>query len=229
MNAKLKTILPKVSASEFRVNKTFSEASARAIECGLIATEVRGTSMRWLIIDAPVTRVLPNIGPRKESVRLLIDHEENFKFQVLDATLDSGKLTSAILDKYLSQLKLDSGYKLCPGVEQEYVDIKEKLKRKPNVLREWARGMRYDHVECDLWYNPNDTRSMDNKMVCRKCYTLILSMRKSAKHAQKAHTGTRKTPPKATNIRYLTPKTRRRTLQKKSVKDKKLRKQLKKI
>ena len=177
--------------------------------------------MRWLIIEAPVTRILPNIGPRKECVRLLIDHQENFKFQVLDATLDSGKLSDAILDKSLKQMKLDSGYKLCPGVEQKYMEAKMKLKRRPNILWEWARGMRYDHTDCELWYSPNEIRSKDNKKTCRKCYTLILSMRKSAKNAQKAQTRPRKAPPKATNIRYLTPKSRRRTLQKKSAKVKK--------
>ena len=231
MNVKYKTILPKVSAFEYRVNKFFSEASARAIEHGLSASEVRGATMRWLIIEAPVTRILPNIGPRKESVRLLIDHEESFKFQVLDATLDSGQLSNAILEKYLNQMKLDSGYKLCPGVEQEYMATKIRLKHKPNVLREWARGMRYDHVDCELWYSPNEIRSKTsktNKKTCGKCYTLILSMRKSAKNAQKTQTRPRKTPPKATNLRYLTPKSRRRTLRKKSAKVKKLSKKLEK-
>ena len=123
MSVKHKTILQKVSASEYRINKFFSETSAHAIEHGFSASEIRGATMRWLIIEAPVTRNAPNIG----SVRLLIDHEENFKFQVLDATLDSGKLSNVILDKYLNQMT--KGCKLCPGVEQEI-----KLKRKSNFL-----------------------------------------------------------------------------------------------
>ena len=44
--------------------------------------------MRWLVTEAPF-RVLPNIGPRQQCFRLLIDQEENYKFQVLDVPVDS--------------------------------------------------------------------------------------------------------------------------------------------
>ena len=63
--------------------------------------------MRWLVIDAPL-RVLPKIGPRQQCIRLLIDHEENYKFQVLDVPIDSGKLNNDLLHKYLKEMKANS-------------------------------------------------------------------------------------------------------------------------
>ena len=106
--------------------------------------------MRWLVIEAPF-KVLPNIGPIQQCVRLLIDQEENYKFQVLDVPIDSGKLNNTSLHiKYLNQMKPNSGYDIYPGVEDQYLKIKDKLKRKPIVLHEWPRGTRYDHVNSNI-------------------------------------------------------------------------------
>ena len=213
-------ILPKPSASDFRVNKFFSDVSAVAIHNGFSAVEVRGTTMRWLVIEAPL-RILPNIGPRQQCVRLLIDHEENYKFQVLDVPFDSGKLNNTILHKYLKQMQHKSGYGICPGVEDHYMKIKDKLKRKPIVLHEWPRGIRYDHVNCEIWFHSASSK------VCKNCDSLIKSMNSTVKKNTKRNNG-KKTPSKTTNLKFLTPKTRRRTLKKKSEKFKKVNKKLEK-
>ena len=167
MSAKLPLILPKPSVADIRVNKLFSDISAVARQFDFAITELRETAMRWLVIEAPF-KVLPNIGPIQQCVRLLIDQEENYKFQVLDVPIDSGKLNNTSLHiKYLNQMKPNSGYDIYPGVEDQYLKIKDKLKRKPIVLHEWPRGTRYDHVNSNI--------IKESPPLCRNCTSLIKS------------------------------------------------------
>ena len=114
-----------------------------------------------------------------------------------------------------------SGYDICPGVEDHYMKIKDKLKRKPIVLHEWPRGMRYDHVNCEIWFHSASSK------VCKNCDSLIKSMTSTVKKNTKRN-NVKKTPSKTTNLKFLTPKTRRRTLNKKSEKLKKVNKKLEK-
>ena len=67
MSAKVPLIMPKPTATDFLVKKIFSDISATAIHYGFAAIEVRGTTMRWLVIEAPL-RGLPKKGPRQCSV-----------------------------------------------------------------------------------------------------------------------------------------------------------------
>ena len=120
MSAKVPLIMQKPTAAYFSVNKIFSDISAAAIHYGFAAIEVRGTTMRWLVIEVPL-QVLPNIGPRQQCVRLLIDHEEHYKFQVLDVPIHSGKLNNSLLHTNLKQMQPNSGYDICPRVENEYI------------------------------------------------------------------------------------------------------------
>ena len=227
MERKLQKILPKPTLTDLKVNTYFSSVSAKAIENGFAAQEVQEGSFRWLVIPAPPENlVIPNVGPRKECVRLLIDQEEKFSFQVLDVTLDTGKLNYEIIQKYLDQMKPMRGYRLCPEVENVYRDKKETLKMKPQALREWPNGIRYDHSECELWFNPKLIQNKGRKSMCRKCDVLAKSINKAVTRVRMSKTKTKKTPSKSTNLKYLTPKTRRRTLQKKTAK---LRKQSKKL
>ena len=76
--------------------------------------------MGWLVIEVPL-QVLPNIGPRQQCVRLLIHHQENYKFQVLDVPIHPGKLNKSFLHTYLKQMQPNSGYIICPGVQKEYI------------------------------------------------------------------------------------------------------------
>ena len=225
MSAKVPLIMPKPTATDFSVNKIFSDISAAAIHYGFAAIEVRGTTMRWLVIEA-LLRVLPNIGPRQQCVRLLIDHEENYKFQVLDVPIHSGKLNNSLLHKYLKQMQPNSGYDICPGVENEYIKLKDKLKRKPMVLHEWPRGIRYDHINCEIWFHSAGISSKQSSRICKNCDSLIKSMKITAKNIIKR--SVKKTPPKGTNLKFMTPKTRRRTLNKKSERLRKVHKKLSK-
>ena len=80
MENKLQKLLPKPTLSDLKGNTFVLAISAKAIENGFPAQEVREGSMRWMVIPAPPKNlIIPNIGPRKESVRLLIDQEENFR------------------------------------------------------------------------------------------------------------------------------------------------------
>ena len=225
MSAKVPLIMPKPTATDFSVNKIFSDISAAAIHYGFAAIEVRGTTMRLLVIEAPL-RVLPNIGPRQQCVRLLIDHEENYKFQVLDVPIHSGKLNNSLLHKYLKQMQPNSGYDICPGVENEYIKLKDKLKRKPMVLHECPRGIRYDHINCEIWFHSAGISSKQSSRICKNCDSLIKSMKITAKNIIKR--SVKKTPPKGTNLKFMTPKTRRRTLNKKSERLRKVHKKLSK-
>ena len=137
--------------------------------------------------------------------------------------IDSGKLNNDLLHKYLKGMKANSGYDICPGVEAEYRQMKDKLKSKPVVLHEWPRGIRNDHVNCEIWFHAAAVSSK----VCRNCNSLIKSMKSTAKKVAKRST-VKKTPPKSTNLKFMTPKTRKRTLRKKSEKLKKVTKKFKK-
>ena len=61
------------------MNIFLSEASPVLLNMGCVHT--RNSALAYH--RAPVTRTLPNTGQRKESVKLLIDYKEFFKFQVL--------------------------------------------------------------------------------------------------------------------------------------------------
>ena len=63
MSANVSLIMLKPTAADFLVNKIFSDISAAAIHYGFTAIEVRGITMRWLVIEAPL-RVLPNISTK---------------------------------------------------------------------------------------------------------------------------------------------------------------------
>ena len=81
MAKKYQAILPKLTDADLKVNAFFSKVFTKAAENGFLATEVRCGIMRWLIIEAEM-KIIPNIGPKRDSVRILVDQEENFKFQV---------------------------------------------------------------------------------------------------------------------------------------------------
>ena len=222
MAKRLPILLPKPTASESKVTDFFSAVSTKAIKDGFT---VSGVSMRWLIIEGQM-KIIPYVGPRKECVRLLIDHEENFKFQVLDVTLDSGKLTEAILQKYLDQMKPDSDYDMCPGVETVYQGLKHKIQTAPTTLRVWPKGIRYDHTECELWYNPTLVPKKSPSYICQKCSILIKTLKTTVKRTTAANL--RGILPKSYPLKYMTPETRRRLLQEKTTKISQLTKKLQK-
>lgn len=74
------TILPHPSVTDIQTDRLFSNVGAKAIENGFFACEVKGSTLRWLIIEGQ-DYILQNIGPSR-AVRLLIDNEGHFKFQV---------------------------------------------------------------------------------------------------------------------------------------------------
>ena len=61
MDKKLPKILPKPTLSDLKVNILFSAITAKAIENGFSAQEIRDDSMRWLVIPAPLENLtVPN-------------------------------------------------------------------------------------------------------------------------------------------------------------------------
>ena len=131
-------------------------------------------------------------------------------------TIDSGKLNEEALKKYLDQMKSKSGYCLCPGVETTYRSLKNSIVRDPTYLRKWPGGTRYDHVDCELWYNPTLMSDKLTKTRCYKCHVVLQSLNHAVKQSKLAEKSCTGTLPKAHTLTYMTPEMRRRTLQKRS-------------
>ena len=172
-------LLPRVSDSEYQTNCMFASVGAKAIQYGFFAREARGSSLRWLVIETNDYEH-PEIGPYK-AVRILVDQSGKYQFQVQFTTLHSGHVDDGSIDVYLNQMRPESQYTLCPGVERVYNELKGTLKRKPNKLREWPGLKRIDNVDCKLWYNKVENPKDMSTSVCPPCYSLIKSMRQTKK------------------------------------------------
>ena len=172
-----RNILPRTSEAEHKTNCLFASVGAKDIQNGFYARETRGTTLRWLIIETNDYEN-PTIGPYK-AVRILVDHTGKYEFQVQFSTIHSGKVDDGSLDIYMNQMKSDSKFTMCPGVENVYIEIKDSIKRKPNKLREWPGLKRMDNIDCKLWYNSEENPKDMSKAVCPPCYSLIKSMKQT--------------------------------------------------
>ena len=220
-------LLPRVSDSEHQTNCMFANIGAKAIQNGFFAREARGTTLRWLVIETN-DQEHPEIGPYK-AVRILVDKSGNYQFQVQFTTLHSGHVHDGTIDEYLNQMKPESQYTLCPGVDSVYNSLKDTVKRKPNKLREWPGLKRMDSIECKLWYNKTENPKGMSASVCPPCYSLIKSMRQTKKKATLKTKSALNTPPKTMPLKFLTPKTRKKTLKKRRQKSYELAKKLEKF
>ena len=167
-----------------------------------------------------------NIGPHK-AIRNLVDQEGCYKLQVHTATLHQGHVDDGNFDTYLNQMKPSSNFVLYPGIGKTYLELKDSLTRKPTKLREWVGQTRFDNVDCELWYNKTEMPRNLSKSMCQPCQSLITSMKNSKKRVDKKKKNPLKTPPKTMPLKFLTPKTRKRTLTKRRRKTYKLEKKLK--
>ena len=141
----------RASDSEYQTNCMFASVGAKAIQYVFFSREARGLSLMWLVIETNDYEH-PNIGPYK-AVRILVDQSGKYQFQIQFTTLHSGHVDDGTIDVYLNQMRQESQYTFCPGVERVYDELKHTLKRKPNTLREWPGLKRMDNVDCKLWYN----------------------------------------------------------------------------
>ena len=208
-------ILPKLSKEEQRVNNLFSEIQSFAIQRGFSAQEVKGKDLRCLLIAGqPI--FLENTGPFKEAVRIVIDKDGDFKFQVFLKTLFEGHVNDQSFSTvtYLDQMTERSDFSVCPGIKQGYLEVKDSLKKKPQKLRTWAGDYRVDSTECKLWYNPTCNAKQFGLYACEPCQTLLRSMRQSRQRSRKRATLPKKTPPKSTPFAKMTPKKKGRVFRK---------------
>ena len=132
------------------------------------------------------------------------------------------------IDVYLNQMKPESKYAIYPGVENVYSELKDTIKRKPNKLREWPGLKRMDNIDYKLWYNKEENPKDVSTFVCPPCYSLIKSMRQTKKRATLKKKTAMNSPPKTMPLKFLTPKTRKKTLKKRRQKTYKLAKKLEK-
>ena len=221
-----RNILPRTSDAEYKTNCLFASASAKAIQNGLFARETRGTRSRWLIIESD-DYDHPSLGPYK-AVRILIDHTGKYEFQVQFTTIHSEHVDDGSLDIYMNQMKSDSKFTICPGVENVYIELKDSIERKPNKLREWPALKRMDNIDCKLWYNSDDNPIDMSNTVCPPCYSLIKSMKQTSKRDKLKKNTASNTPPRTMPLKYLTPEERKRTLKKRRQQLYKLSKKLEK-
>ena len=89
--------------------------------------------------------------------------------KVLDVPVYSGKLNNSLLHTYLKQMQPKRRYDICPEMETEYMKLKDKLNRKPMVIHEWPRGFRYDHINCEIWFNTETVLSNRLSRICKNC------------------------------------------------------------
>ena len=222
-----RAILPRATAKDIAESFMFAAVKDKAAEYSLLSKEVRIDAKKWLIIEGHWF-MIQDVGPCCP-VRVLVDQDGNFKFQVHYVTLESGHYDDKSLDDILKQMS-SKEYVVCAGFKDQYVDIKDTLTDHytPLKLREWPGSIRYDSVDCKLsWCKtsvPNKYRGMRN--ICQPCNSLLCSMRKSKKRAESRTDGA--DPPKCMNLKYMRPDVRRKVLQKKAKEIKDLTKKLKK-
>ena len=184
------------------------------------ARKVRGSTLRWLIIETNDYEHR-NIAPFK-AIRILADQSGKYELQVQFTTLHRGQVDDGTIDVYLNQMKTESKYAICPGVENVYSELKDTIKRKPNKLRKWPGLKRMDNIDCKLWYNKEEHPKYVSTFVCPPCYSLTKSMRQTKKRAILKKKSAMNFPPKTMPLNFLTPKTRKKILKKRRQKTYKL-------
>ena len=104
-------------------------------------------------------------------------------------------------------------FSICPGFKDKYVEIKDNLSWKPNKVREWPDKVRYDSIDCKLWYDRTapEFRHCTRNM-CWPCNCLIRSIRQSKKRALDRNGDT--VPPKCTPLKFMMPEVRLKVLRK---------------
>ena len=162
-----------------------------------------------MALDSRTTNILRKYRTFKEAVRIVIDKDGDFKFQVFLKTLFEGHVNDQSFSTYLDQMTERSDFSVCPGIKQGYLEVKDSLKKKPQKLRTWAGDYRVDSTECKLWYNPTCNAKQFGLYACEPCQTLLRSMRRSRQRSRKRATLPKKTPPKSTPFAKMTPKNKR--------------------
>ena len=75
----------------------------------------------------------------------------------------------------LDTLLENSGYVLCPGINNYESSFTEYIRFTPKKVRIWKNPMRYDSDECSLWHRPNNVRiSLEDDLfyLCQSCKAL---------------------------------------------------------
>ena len=208
-----RAILPRATAKDVAESFMFATVKGKATEHGLLSKEVRVGVKKWLIIEGQ-WYLIQDVGPCNP-VRILVDQNGDYKFQVHYATLESGHYDDKNLDVILQQMK-SSEYTICPGFKDKYVEIKDILtdNYKPIKVREWPGKIRYDSIDCKLWYDRTgpDLRT-GTRYMCWPCNSLLGSIRQSKKRAQR-RIGEAE-PPKCMPLKFMKPEIRRKVLRKK--------------
>ena len=219
-----RAILPRATPKDIAESFMFSTVKGKATEQGLLWKEVRVDSRKWLIIEGDWC-VLPEIGPCSP-VRVIVDQDGNYKFQVHYSTLENGHYDSEKFQTTLQHMK-SADFVICPGFKDKYDEIKDSLTGKSNKVREWPDKVRYDSKECKLWYDKTGPAfRQSSRLMCLPCNSLMKSVRQSKKRAL-ARNGL-VDPPKCTPLNCMTPKMRRRVLLKRRKETYDLMKKLKK-
>ena len=130
--ANFRPILPKPDSETHRINILFSKLQEQLLHEGFVSNEVKGKDLRWLIVYSETDIVDAESGP-SQAARILIDKDGNFQFQVFLVTLAKGKVNDASFKEHLLQMKAGSDFKVCPGIQEQYFEIKDEIRRKSRI------------------------------------------------------------------------------------------------
>ena len=106
-----------------------------------------------------------------------------YKWQVLFRTVSDGKYSTDQVRVYLEQLKPQSGYKVCPGLNEYPEEVRFETKN----VRLWGLPFnRVDAQSCSLWHIPNNVNHPAGDKLrdtCRSCRLLNYDLNRLVERA----------------------------------------------
>ena len=122
-----------------------------------------------------------------------------YKWQVLFKIISRGECSMDVIREYLGELRLHSGYKLCPGVKEYPEEVRFETKK----VRQW--GLPFNRIDCEsctLWH-------MEACKPCRLLHRDITKLVKKATCATSEQQLARVSVHSNYPLKYLSPTTRR--------------------
>lgn len=160
------------------------QARVLSLDSDLLPASNEGT--KWLEVTRIHCEVRDGVGPIHH-LRLVISSSQLYQVQVTWPVIRTSKFgvlkDNKDVDNLLDQLLPGSDMAVCPGIA-DYTTRYSSIRHRPKGLRSVSVGdkvMRYESVNCQLWYKRTDTRTtlLDRLSgVCAECKDLNRLLRK---------------------------------------------------
>ena len=197
----------------------------------------QGITKRWVIISCSnYTEVTgAKFGPIKPA-RVVFSEDGTYSLEVLFMSIGNGSWISSEpphskIVSLLDTLLASSGYILCPGICSYEKDFAETVRFKSKNLRIWHYPTgRYDSDQCYLWHKLSNLETSPTSPLfdlCSNCKTLhhdLSILKKRAAEASPGHKEKWTEPSSTRPLKYLSPSSKSKKLEKKGKEVKKLRK-----